>query len=192
MDIRLWLFNHRSYTPIPLLVIALILAEPTWLSFLAGFVLALGGELLRIWGVAHAGSITRTTTGTKADELVMTGPYAYVRNPLYWGNFFMMVGACIAAWPWMPWMLFIVLAFFVFQYGLIISLEEEFLRGKFGELYRQYCRHVPRIFPRFRPYRSGQNRKPSLAAALKSELSTFLNFFGTFLLIFLRWKLLGS
>ena len=188
-DLRLWIFNHRDYTPVPLILAALILARPTAASFVAGLAVAAAGELIRIWGVAYAGAITRTTSGPKANDLVVSGPYAYMRNPLYAGNFFIATGMCVAAWPWMPWMLLIVAAFYIFQYGLIISLEEEFLRQKFGETYAEYARQVPRIFPRIRPFRSGQKLAPSLKAALRSERSTFGSFFLVALLIFLRWQL---
>ena len=188
-DLRLWIFNHRDYTPIPLILAALILARPTAKTFFAGLAIAAVGELIRIWGVAYAGSLTRTTSGPKANELVMSGPYAFVRNPLYIGNFFIGTGMCVAAWPWMPWMLLVVVAFYFIQYGLIISMEEEFLRSKFGETYEIYARNVPKILPRLTPYRSGQSLKPSLKAALRSERSTFASFTLVALLIFLRWQL---
>jgi len=188
-DLRLWIFNHRDYTPVPLILAALILAQPSAATYVTGLAIAIVGELIRIWGVSYAGAITRTTSGPKAPELVVSGPYAFVRNPLYIGNFFIGIGMCIAAWPWMPWMLILVAAFYIFQYGLIISLEEEFLREKFGETYLEYTRHVPRVFPRLRPYRSGQKLIPSLKAALRSERSTFGSFFLVALLIFLRWQL---
>ena len=156
-----------------------------------GIGIAILGELLRLWAVAHAGSATRTTSGAGGDELIMTGPYAYLRNPLYLGNFIMTSGLCLAAWPWMPWMLLIVFCLFIVQYGLIVSLEEEFLRSKFAQVYLQYCQNVPRFLPRLTLYGSGQERLPSFRKALRSERSTLTSFILVSVLIFLRWRIWG-
>lgn len=40
-------------------------------------------------------------------------------------------------------------------------LEEPFLALRFGDAYREYCRHVPRLLPRRRPWEPG--RQPSQA-----------------------------
>jgi hypothetical protein len=100
-------------------------------------------------------------------------------------------GLCIAAWPWMPWMLLLLVVLFVIQYALIISLEEEYLRNNFGEIYRTYVQNVPRVLPKLIPYKSGQERFPSLQKALYSERSTLTSFIFVSLLIFLRWQLWG-
>ncbi|OQX58682.1 hypothetical protein B5M50_03950 [candidate division KSB1 bacterium 4484_219] len=191
MDIRQFLFRHRSYTPVPLLIAILVLANPTWISFAVGIAIALTGELLRLWGVSYAGSATRTTGEVGGDELITSGPFAHVRNPLYLGNFLLTCGFCIAAWAWMPWMLLLAIGLFAFQYGLIISLEEDFLQEKFGEAYQKYYQQVPRLIPRCRSYPFHQNRKPDLKKALRSERSTFISFGLVTLVILLRWQVLG-
>jgi hypothetical protein len=55
-----------------------------------------------------------------------------------------------------PWLILIALAWFLFQYTLIITGEEEYLRATFGEAYARYCGAVHRFFPRLIPYRSTQ------------------------------------
>ncbi|MDQ7051390.1 MAG: methyltransferase [candidate division KSB1 bacterium] len=107
MDIREVFFNYRSYTPIPLLIALLIFAEPTATTYTAGLLLVILGEVLRTWAVRHAGGATRTTSGVGGDDLITHGPFAYVRNPLYLGNFFLGTGLVIMAWAWMPWMLLV-------------------------------------------------------------------------------------
>jgi protein-S-isoprenylcysteine O-methyltransferase Ste14 len=188
VDIREVVFNNRSYTPIPIIIVTLILAQPNWISFVLGILIALTGEAVRLWAVSHAGSATRTTSGAGGDELIMTGPFAHTRNPLYLGNFLLTIGLCIAAWPWMPWMLIIVIGLFIFQYSLIISLEEEYLRNKFSQLYQEYLQNVPRFIPRFKPYNSQQNRIPCFTKALRSERSTLTSLTVVSLLILLRWQ----
>ena len=80
------IFKYRSYTPIPFLILMLIFEKASVTSLVTGFVIALAGELIRLWGVSWAGSETRTTGGVGGSFLVISGPFAHVRNPLYVGN----------------------------------------------------------------------------------------------------------
>jgi protein-S-isoprenylcysteine O-methyltransferase Ste14 len=191
MDLRTILFNYRSYTPIPLLIAILILANPSPLSLAGGLVLVLLGESVRLWAVCHAGGATRTTSGAGAGaELITHGPFGYVRNPLYLGNFILSLGLCIMAWAWMPWMLLIFVALFGFQYRLIVSLEEENLRKVFGQIYEDYLAQVPRFIPRLRPFREQAVTGMPWRRALKIESNTLLSIFFVMVAILLRWKFL--
>ena len=62
-----------------------LFALPTTTTVLCGFAVAILGESLRFWGVAYAGSLTRVTGSVGAPEVVVAGPFAYLRNPLYLG-----------------------------------------------------------------------------------------------------------
>ena len=186
MDIRASVFAARSYTPIPLLVAVLIMAEPDLRTFIAGGLLVVLGESIRLWAVGYAGSATRTRH-VGAPSLVTNGPYGRVRNPLYVGNFILSLGLCIMAWAWMPYMLGIFLAVFVIQYGLIVSLEEESLRNIFGEAYDAYARAVPRFLPRLTGYAGGEPVPYDFAAALRSERRTFQSTAAVVVAIAARW-----
>ncbi len=172
MDLRASVFAARSYTPIPLLIAVLVLADPSLLTFAGGGLMVLLGESIRIWAVGYAGSATRTRH-VGAPALVTNGPYGRVRNPLYLGNFVLSLGLCVMAWAWMPYMLGVFLATFAIQYGLIVSLEEESLRGTFGAAYDAYARAVPRFLPRVTGYAGGAPAPFDFAAALRSEKRTF-------------------
>jgi len=182
-------FKYRSYTPIPLIIAALILAKTTLFSFIAGFLIALCGELIRIWSVRYAGKATRTTTEVGADELVTTGPYGHVRNPLYVGNFLLSLGMLVIAWPWMPWFILIYLALFYIQYGTIIKQEETFLQSKFGAQFTEYMQNVPRFVPRFSNWGHGVRKPTELKRALRTERNTLQSFTAVTLLLLLRWLL---
>lgn len=189
MDARNFFFKYRSFTPIPMILVAIILAQTTWLSFTVGLVITLVGECVRIWAVRYAGSATRTTGEVGADELVTTGPFGHLRNPLYLGNFFLSLGILLMAWPWMPWFLLLFLALYVIQYGAIISLEEDFLRKKFTAVYTEYEQNVPRIIPRLTPWSKGDRKPTTLKKALRTERNTLQSLTISVLVIMLRWIL---
>lgn len=189
MSIGRLFFKCRSYTPVPLLVAALVLAKPSLASVLLGLAVALVGEGLRLWGVLYAGSATRTTGRVGADRLVTDGPYAHVRNPLYIGNFFLSIGILIMSWAWMPWLLLVLLGAFALQYGSIVHEEEGFLAGRFGDTYAEYCRRVPRWVPRLRGFSNTEPSRPVLRKALHSERNSLRALVIVTLLIIGRWLL---
>jgi protein-S-isoprenylcysteine O-methyltransferase Ste14 len=152
-DIRKLMFRARSYTPIPFLVLMVIFARPTLLSIVSGFTLLMIGECLRFWGVSIAGAETRTTGTVGGTYLITTGPFAFVRNPLYVGNMLVYTGVGVMSWAVFPWLLLVAIAWFFVQYSLIITGEEEYLRLRFGQEFASYCREVRRFVPRLTPYR---------------------------------------
>ena len=180
MDIRQKIFEIRSYTPIPFLIVMLIYAEPTIQSMVSGFIIALLGELLRLWGVSICGSETRTTGNVGATHLVTEGPFGYVRNPLYVGNILMYAGLGIMANALMPWLPFVVIFYFVIQYYLIVTREEDHLKVAFADEYAVYMQNVPRFIPRFTQYKGEHSfhRKADLQRGLRSETRTLQAFFG--------------
>jgi protein-S-isoprenylcysteine O-methyltransferase Ste14 len=160
MDFRQRLFQYRSYTPIPFLLVMIVFAHPTIISMVLGALSVLAGEFLRLWGVAIAGSETRTTGPVGGTFLITTGPFSYVRNPLYVGNMLLYVGVGIMAG--LPLFALFALVYFFFQYSLIVSLEEEYLHKTFGDDFKRYCAEVPRFFPAMRKYAGGAHEQPEL------------------------------
>ena len=115
--------------------------QGTWVGramFLAGIVLAAIGMVGRIWCLVYS-------SGYKSSELVTQGPYSVCRNPLYFFSFIGLIGIGLSTETF-TLTLFLV-AFFALVYPAVIAGEEEFLRGKFGDAYAEYCRRVPRFFP---------------------------------------------
>ena len=146
------IFSLRSYTPIPFLLAMVVFAQPTALTMAVGFVLAAAGESVRFWGVAYAGSLTRVTGNVGAPEVIVAGPFARVRNPLYVGNVLTYVGIGIMSNALFPWLLIAALVWFSFQYYHIVKAEEEFLEKEFGPVYLEFKRNVPRFIPRLSVY----------------------------------------
>jgi protein-S-isoprenylcysteine O-methyltransferase Ste14 len=114
------------------------LAKPTVNSLLAGLVVAIPGILLRALASGHV---------RKNETLTTTGPYAYMRNPLYLGSLVIAVGFSIASRSW--WIVAVMLIFFALVYVPVIRSEEAFLRARFPE-FENYAKQVPRLLPRLR------------------------------------------
>ena len=150
----------------------LIVAQPTIVSILVGICLLVVGETIRLWGVSLAGSETRTTGPVGGSTLVTSGPFAYVRNPLYVGNMLIYFGVGIMANT--PILAIIALIYFFFQYTMIVSLEEEALVRLFGPEYVSYVEAVPRFVPTFKPYMGQSTNQPQVdwEKGFKSERRT--------------------
>lgn len=153
-DIRGWVFKYRSYTPIPFLLVMLWFARPTIVSLVVGFTVVFLGELIRFWGVSIVGAETRTTGTVGGTYLITTGPFSYVRNPLYLGNMMLYTGIGIMSMALFPWLQIVALVWFYVQYTLIVSREEEYLAKAFEGEYQDYRENVRRFLPRLTPYRS--------------------------------------
>lgn len=153
-DIRRLMFTYRSYTPIPFLIVMVLFAQPTIASLVSGALIILAGECLRFWGVSIAGSETRTTGSVGGTFLIRSGPFAYVRNPLYLGNMLLYLGVGVMSLALFPWLQVIALLWFYFQYSMIVAEEEGYLDARFGQDYAEYRNHVRRFIPRLAGFKS--------------------------------------
>lgn len=166
------LFRYRDYTPIPIVILSLLFAEPSIISLVGGLLVALFGEAVRTYGVAFIGTISRTRSYSNG-SLVQDGPFSLLRNPLYLGNLILSVGlALMSGVAWLP---LLVIVFFYAQYIPIVAWEEMKLSRIFGQAYSDYCTKVPnRWFPRLSTFASGSwyLAPDTWAPALKSEKRT--------------------
>jgi protein-S-isoprenylcysteine O-methyltransferase Ste14 len=111
-------------------------AKPTWVWLATGAAIACLGIAIRALASGHV---------QKNRELTMTGPYTYVRNPLYLGSIVIAIGFAVAARD--IWIAVAILLLFVLIYMPVIRSEEAFLRGQFPQ-YDDYARRVPSLLPR--------------------------------------------
>lgn len=177
-DFASLVFKYRSYSPIPFLIVMLIFQQATLLSLVIGFAMALLGEGFRLWGVIYAGSETRTTGNVGGTFLVVSGAFAYVRNPLYLGNILLYMGIGIMSMALFPYLQIAALIFFYIQYRIIIAEEEAYLVRTFKQEYEKYRNSVPRFIPRLTEYKNDEISQPPLniSAGLKSEKRTLQAF----------------
>jgi protein-S-isoprenylcysteine O-methyltransferase Ste14 len=132
---------RRRRVPLGFALAALYLwlANPLAISLLFGLLLIVPGLLIRAVASGHV---------EKNERLATTGPYAYTRNPLYFGSFTMALGFVFAARSW--WILAILMVMLVAIYLPVIRAEEAFLADRFPE-FGEYSRRVPRLLPTLPP-----------------------------------------
>ena len=164
------IFKLRGGIWTVLFLMILLLARPTLRSVLLGLPLVVLGQGWRFWAVGCIGRYRGETVG--AERLVTWGPYAFMRNPLYFGNGLIGLGWGLMAGPWAA-ALFAVS--FVVVYGLlIIPFEESFLSSRFGDEYHEYRRRTGAFLPSSWP--SGRIAGPFSAGILwTSERHTLLS-----------------
>lgn len=178
-ETRAFVFKNRgALLTLPAVALA-ILGKPSAFSVTVGLPIALAGELLRCWAVGYSGVTTREDK-VMAPELVTAGPYAYVRNPLYVGNFVTAAGFAIAflgrnSAGEKAALLAATLGGMAAVYATIIPHEEQYLRSEFGEKFDRFCEQVPPLVPQLEPA-ADQNGtwKPEVIG--KAETRTFITF----------------
>jgi len=136
---------QRKVRRIPLFIGAFLLvifARPQFPGIWIGMVLIFLGEGLRIWAAGHL---------QKNEVLTVTGPYAYVKNPLYIGSIFITAGFCILGNN--IYLLAAALFMFCFHYiPYKKKVEGDRLKKIFGNRFEDYDEKVPDYLPRWTPY----------------------------------------
>lgn len=137
-------------------IVAFWLARPTAASLAVGALIASAGELLRIWAAGHI---------EKGREITRSGPYRYVRHPLYLGSSLMAAGFVIAAKSVVVGVL--VAAYMVVTLVAAIRTEEASLDEKFAGQYSAYrAGTAAPVERRFSLSRAMINREYRAAAGL--------------------------
>ena len=131
--------------------------------------IAITAIALRVWGASYLSASTVWDQKAQADVLVQSGPFAFVRHPLYLGNDLLALGLGAAA-PLAGW-IFIFGATVLFVNALI-RYEERRLLERHGAAYDTYRRSVSSLVPRVLPLQAPQAVRPSLAQGLRSEAFT--------------------
>jgi protein-S-isoprenylcysteine O-methyltransferase Ste14 len=106
---------------------------------------------LYLWGLRSLGMMFGPSSGFgvrlhAGHQLVVHGPYAYLRHPMYLAVMSAAVGSLLLYRTWAT------LAFAIIMFGLIIRArrEERVLSDEFGEAWREYAARVPGWIPRLR------------------------------------------
>ena len=112
-----------------------------------GVALVFLGLAFAVWARRHIGSNWSGTVTVKEDHvLICTGPYAWVRHPIYTGLLGAILGSAVARGELRGvWALALCTAAFVSK----LRIEERWMRQVFGEAYERYSARVPALIPLF-------------------------------------------
>lgn len=176
MPVARALFKIRSFTGVPWALAAAVLAEPVGPWGWLGLALVVAGEALRLWAVGHIGPESRVTReGPTAPRLVTSGPYGWLRNPLYLANVVIVAGLALWSGALFPWLPAAAFAFFVWQYTLLSRLEDYELERRFGWEFLAYRNAVPLWLPRFTPHPLRLGGRWDIRPAFRGELRSILS-----------------
>jgi protein-S-isoprenylcysteine O-methyltransferase Ste14 len=134
----------------------------TWLAIALG----LGGAVLRVWGTAYLSAAVVHASAMHGEQVMASGPYRYVRNPLYLGSWMLGLSIAILMPPTGAAVFVVLLGLFYFR--LILS-EEAFLAAQAGGSYLEYKKQVPRLIPRFRASIAPAAAGPEWGTSLLAE-----------------------
>ncbi len=164
--------NHSRIFAVAL-VLVLLVSQPIYAvnhfprecMLWVGYAMVIFGAFGRVYCSAFIG-------GRKNDEVIRSGPFSVVRNPLYVFSFIAMVG--IGLQSGMLLVTAILIGAFVFYYPMVVAKEEAFLENKFGEPYTKYKAEVPRWIPNLKLWNEPEQvdakpkflRKTALDAAI--------------------------
>ncbi len=181
------IFKHRTKIQHFFVVTILMFAKPNKFSLIFGLVFIIFGIFIRVWAVGYI---------KKMEFLTVEGPYSYIRNPLYFGSFFIGLGLCICSFNLFFLLIYLVLFYLI--YCITIIEEEKILKSTFAEQYEKYKESVPSFIPIFKTKSSFQLQK----AKSKWDFYGFLknkeyegvifNLFGFLFLLFLHFIFKGN
>lgn len=132
---------------------ARLLAWAPW-EFWAAALVTAAGLAFSVWARVHLGhNWSGTVTIKREHELVVTGPYALVRHPIYTGLLLAFIGSACARGEWRG-VLAVVIVWAAFWRKL--RVEEHWMAERFGERYAQYRNRVPALVPFVRAPNAGR------------------------------------
>jgi protein-S-isoprenylcysteine O-methyltransferase Ste14 len=122
------------------------------MAYWLGVALLAAGLAFAVWARVHLGrNWSGSVTVKEGHELIRTGPYGYVRHPIYTGLIAAVLGTAIASGTVRA---FLGLVIIVVSLLYKLRLEEAFMRETFPDQYPGYAASVPRLIPFTRPRQS--------------------------------------
>lgn len=194
-----WLFMWRSYLPLilfPVLLLALKetetiesmfgdFADALWEIFCLG--VSFFGLFIRCITIGYVPKRTSGRNSKKqvAKSLNTTGIYSVVRNPLYFGNFMIMLG--IVMFTQALWAIVVTILLYWLYYERIIYAEEAFLSEKFGKTFLIWAESTPIFIPKLSRW-----QKPDLHFSFKNILKREYTGFFVIISAFTFMEIVGA
>lgn len=139
----------------PVALIYLALTRPTPLLLVIGAAICVIGLAIRAWAAGHL---------RKHEALARSGPYAFTRNPLYFGSVILAAGFMVAGGS--VWAAVVVGAYLALFYPTVMRREEAELRAHYGEAFEGYAVTVPLFWPALRRAHSANEYRQRFSGEL--------------------------
>lgn len=164
-------------------------SSPVLFVFFIGVIVSIAGQALRIWGAGFVEKVARKNI-VSYYALILSGPYQYIRHPLYLGNILGMIGFSISAAAFLPFpdsfIVFIssTLSAIIIM-TLILAHEEPQLIKLHGGFYEDFIKSTPRLIPQLHKQRKNINSPPlfSWTSAIKNETHVIIFKFILYILL---------
>ena len=157
-----WFGGIVLYAILPGWIMFLSISLPDWFRLIM-VVADIMGIAFVVWGYRALGkswfhALEPSKFRQKAEDVLVTsGPYRYVRTPIYLGVFSLIVAQALVAANWLVLLPALPIIMVVYMQ---ISGEEAMLIERFGDEYREYMKRTPRLIPRvMRKYPRGDDRE---------------------------------
>jgi len=177
-DLRHRRERFRQFIGIAFVVLVSLLGKPSWMLFCVGALVALLGIATRLWSSGHI---------VKNKALATTGPYGYVRHPLYVGNITLGFGFALASGLWWSFPLF--LGILLLFYPPAIRREDEKLHRRFKEAWEEWREKTRALIPRLTPYSPSESGSWSFWQSLRRNGEPIIALFLAFWLYVLYIRL---
>lgn len=141
----------------PIILLAWVGHYPAqWLPVrVLGVALSLYGIVMLPWATWTLGRMYVPGAGIFDDhELITAGPFRFVRHPIYSAIIALWLGAALGT---LNWLLLVTWPVYVVGVMKPAREEEELLRAKFGDAYREYAEETGGFLPRFWGTPTGQS-----------------------------------
>jgi len=155
-DLALRRYRFRQFAGIAFIILLTTLGRPIQNLFIPGVVFVVLGMMTRLWASGHV---------KKDKVLATTGPYAYVRHPLYVGNHLILFGFCLASGLW--WGLPAWIAIGLVFYPSAINHEDELLHRLFPMEWERWRKRTRALVPRLTPYQTSEHGQWSFSQSLR-------------------------
>jgi isoprenylcysteine carboxyl methyltransferase (ICMT) family protein YpbQ len=121
------LFRYRAVIGVTGFVLAMAFAHPSAHSLLVGLIPIAAGLILRVWAAGYIGTAGRVKE-IGVQELITSGPYRFLKHPLYYGNFLLVLGVLMSLHP-SKWLALLILVLFIIEYAIIARTEQEAVKS---------------------------------------------------------------
>ena len=141
--IREWRYHEFSRQSIGIILISVfgLIAQPLYANFAIGCSIVLLGLIVRLYASGFV---------LKNKELSTTGPYAFVRHPLYTGNILILMGVSLTTS--LPWTIVCSILFFWFYYPPAIEYEDRKLKLLFPDTWNSWANQTPPLLPKLKTH----------------------------------------